>query len=63
MPATHLNDSKHWRNRAAEMRLLSTYMTDAEARAIMGRLANDYDMLADRTELRSNGGVFFDLFV
>ena len=45
------------------MRLLSTCMTDAEARAIMSRLADDYDTLADRAEIRSNSSALFDLFV
>ena len=48
MPASHVNDYKHWRDRAAEMRALSDTMTDAETVAIMLRLADDYDKLADR---------------
>jgi coproporphyrinogen III oxidase len=45
------------------MRLLSTCVTDAEARAIVSRLADDYDTLADRAEIRSSGGIFFELLV
>jgi hypothetical protein len=48
-----LNDVKHWRDRAAEMRVLAGEMKDAEAQTIMARLANDYDKLADRAELRA----------
>jgi hypothetical protein len=34
------------------MRALSLIMSDAEAQAIMQRLANDYDKLADRAATR-----------
>jgi hypothetical protein len=67
MPASY-NDAKHWRDRAAEyarnisqraaeMRAISANMNDMEAAAIMLRLADDYDKLADRADIRSNGGV------
>jgi hypothetical protein len=46
---------KHWRDRAAEMLALSTVMKNDETRAIMVRLASDYDKLAERAEQRSNG--------
>jgi hypothetical protein len=48
-----LNDAKHWRDRAAEMRVLSVEMKDFEARTLMLKLANDYDKLADRAEDRA----------
>jgi hypothetical protein len=48
-----LNDAKHWRDRAAEMRVLSADMKDFEARTLMLKLANDYDKLADRAEDRA----------
>jgi len=48
-----LNDAKHWRDRAAEMRVLSCDMKDFEARTLMLKLANDYDQLADRAEDRA----------
>jgi hypothetical protein len=51
------NDSKHWRERAAEMRALSDAMKDIEAASIMRRLADDYDKLAERADVRNNGGV------
>ena len=53
MPVAHINDSKHWRDLAAEMRVLSTTMHDVETIAIMLRLADDYDILADRAEARA----------
>ena len=37
------------------MRALSETMDDVEARAIMLRLAEDYDKLADRAEARAGG--------
>jgi hypothetical protein len=57
VPASHVNDSTHWRDRAAEMRALSNMMKDVEAAAIMLRLADDYDKLADRADMRGNGGM------
>jgi hypothetical protein len=57
MTLSHVNDVKHWRDRAAEMLVPSTMMNDAETRAIMVRLADDYDKLADRAEQRSNGEI------
>jgi hypothetical protein len=48
MPPREMNDSKHWRDRAAEMRVLSNTMTDRAVVAKMLRVANDYDKLADR---------------
>ena len=50
-----IHDPKHWMDRATEMRALSQSMADVEARAIMLRLADDYDKLADRAEARSEG--------
>jgi hypothetical protein len=38
MPPTSVKDGKHWRDRAAEMRVLSTMMKDIET-------AGDYDPL------------------
>jgi len=55
MAISHVNDAKHWRDRAAEMRILSTMMQEIETQSIMVRLADDYDKLADRAEHRSNG--------
>ena len=43
----------HWRERAAHMRALAVDTADAEAAAIMLKLAEDYDKLADRAEIRA----------
>ena len=48
-----LNDAKHWRDRAAEMRVLACEMKDPQAQLMMGSLANDYDELADWAEDRA----------
>ena len=50
----NINDSKHWRDRAAEMRALSEMMKDAETAAVTLRLADDYDILAARAEARAD---------
>ena len=54
MPARTI-DPKHWRDRAAFMRVLAATMADVEAHAIMLRLAADYDKLADRTARLADG--------
>jgi len=48
-----LNDSKHWRDRAAEMRVLANDMKEPKARAMVLSLADDYDKLADRAAERA----------
>jgi len=53
MTARHVNDVKHWRKRAAQMRALADWMKDAETQRMMLKLANDYDKLADRAESRA----------
>jgi hypothetical protein len=53
MPTSHINDVKHWRDRAAEMRMLARMMKDIEAIAIMSRLAAGYDLMADRAAERA----------
>ena len=52
MARSGVNDVKHWRDRAAEMRVLSTVMENVETQAVMIRLADDYDEMADRAEAR-----------
>jgi hypothetical protein len=49
------NNPQHWLQRAAAMRALSESMADADAKATMLKLADDYDKLAYRAALRSDG--------
>jgi hypothetical protein len=43
-------DPEHWRFRAEETRTVADQMTHEEARAIMRRIAMDYDRLAKLAE-------------
>jgi len=53
--AHYINDPKHWRGRAEEMRVLADEMKDAAVRETMLRIAADYERLAKRAEQRSAG--------
>jgi hypothetical protein len=57
MLVSHVNDSHHLRERAAEMRASSKELKDNNTAVVIMRLADLYDRLADRAEMRSNGGV------
>jgi hypothetical protein len=46
-------DPQHWRKRATEMRKLAEQMNDPEDIAIMRRLADDYERLAERVAKRA----------
>jgi len=48
-----LNDPRHWRMRAEEMRRLTEEMRDEDARGMMLRLVNDYEKIAARMEQTS----------
>ena len=54
--ASEINDSKHWRDRAADMRALSNMVEDPRVAATMLRQASDYDMLADQIARRDDSG-------
>jgi hypothetical protein len=54
MAPDNINDPKHWRDRATEMRASADETKDADTRKIMLRLASDYDQLAEWAEIRLN---------
>jgi len=53
--SSFINDPAHWRQRAEEMRTLAEDMSNAETRAMMERIARDYEFLARRAEERQTG--------
>jgi hypothetical protein len=55
MPSNTKNP-QHWRERAAKMRELARTMTDTESAILMNDLAADYDKLAERADIRTDGG-------
>jgi hypothetical protein len=60
MRASPVNDSEHLRQRAAEMRVSSKELKDNNTAAIIMRLADLYDRLADRAETRGNRAALAD---
>ena len=52
MPLRDINDPRHWRNRAEEMRWLTKAMKNSETRRIMKQLADGWDEMADRAQRR-----------
>ena len=55
MRTSSINDPKHWRDRADQMRALADQTSEADAKEIMLRVAADYDKLAGRAGQRANG--------
>ena len=53
MPASFINDPKHWRKRAEEMRTLADNMKDETSKQMMLGIADEYETLAKRAEERA----------
>jgi hypothetical protein len=51
--ASIMKDAQHWRDRAAEMRRLATQIEDPAARRTVVEIAERYDELAKRADLRA----------
>jgi hypothetical protein len=45
-----VNNSQHWRDRAAEARIIAEQLTDAGARENMLAVADAYERMAERAE-------------
>jgi hypothetical protein len=50
-----LNDPGHWRDRAEEARTRADQLDDPQSKSAMLRIADDYELLAERAEARASG--------
>jgi hypothetical protein len=55
-PRCLANDPEHWRQRGEEIRVLGEDVQDPQTRAIILLIAEDYEKLAQRAEIRRDGG-------
>jgi hypothetical protein len=55
MPASFINNPEHWRDRAREKRALAGRLRNEQAKQTVLRIANDYELLAERAEEGSRG--------
>src|ERR1700733_6486263 len=56
MSPRDLNDAKHWRDRAAELRGLAESYLDKKTAAILLRRAGDYDRMAEQAADKAKRG-------
>jgi hypothetical protein len=50
--SSHFNDPAFWRERAEELRAIAEHLADSTSREQILACAQDYDILAERAEVR-----------